>query len=310
MFFRNLHNLDLAVSEIGLGCNRLGENSQSESHWLSLVHRALDLGVNLFDTSESYQDGRSEMILGHALQDRSDVIIATKMSPDRALKEYRFSAERMIFAVEGSLRRLSRDVIDIYQLHSPSRWEMQNSDWAEGMELLKGQGKIRMRAVAVKCTDDAIWLIEQGLVDALQVTHNILFAGQNQSLFDLARSEGVDILVRKPLAQGILTGKFRPEMEINPGYRAAKAAKHGDVARYVACAEDLRPLAESYPGGMTRLAHHFSLSPAAVSASIPGARNITQLEENVAASNGSSLPEELIKEIGSLAEKWNLPPEE
>jgi aryl-alcohol dehydrogenase-like predicted oxidoreductase len=81
--FRNLGNTGLSVSEIGLGSNRLGETSETDEHWDRLARRAIDLGVNIFDTAEAYAKGRSEEVIGRVVGDRTDVIIASKFSPRR-----------------------------------------------------------------------------------------------------------------------------------------------------------------------------------------------------------------------------------
>jgi len=83
LHFRNLGKTGLSVSEIGLGSNRLGQTTESETHWDSLTRRALDLGVNIFDTAERYANGKSEEVLGRVVGDRPDVIIASKYSPRR-----------------------------------------------------------------------------------------------------------------------------------------------------------------------------------------------------------------------------------
>ncbi len=291
-----------------MGCNRLGEDTvpsvggRPTLHWVNLVKRAVDLGVTVFDTSESYKWGRSEAVLGQALGNRDDVIIATKMARVRETGEKDFSAARMMQTVEGSLRRLRRDCIDIYQLHSPDREAMARCDWAEGMARLKEQGKIRLSAVAVNNAADGIWLIEQGLVDVLQITYNIFDTEVEAQLLALAAQQGVGLLCRKPLARGVLTGKFKLGEEVPEGHRA-----HLDGERMftnIERAEGLRALGDRHPGGMTHLALQFSLTPRAISAIIPGARTIAQLEENVAASNGTGLSTEVREAIERVRSQW------
>ena len=169
MYYRQLGATGIRVSEVGMGCNRLGEEGQSDEHWVRLVRHAVDLGVNVFDTSESYTWGRSEEMLGLALESATsaakDVLIATKVSRVRETNAKDFSAARMMDTVEGSLRRLRREWIDLYQLHSPSREDMERFDWAEGLDRLKRQGKIRHGGVAVNSAADGLWLIAQGLAE-------------------------------------------------------------------------------------------------------------------------------------------------
>jgi aryl-alcohol dehydrogenase-like predicted oxidoreductase len=302
MHFRTLGKTGLRVSEVGMGCNRLGEADQPEAYWVDLVQNAVELGVNLFDTSESYGKGRSEEILGLALQGAAGVVIATKASRTGPPEEPPFSPACLIQSVEGSLRRLHRETIDVFQLHSPRRHELEGMDWAEGMSTLKQQGKIRFRAVAVSSVQDGLWLIEQGLIDVLQITYNIFETGPEAELFERARQARVGLMCRMPLARGVLSGKFQLEEPIPPGHRALL---NGDQALVdVRRAEMLRTLSETYPGGMTRLALHFSLSPQAISAIIPGARTRTQLEQNVAASNSRGLPPELRQAIRRVQNQW------
>ena len=303
MNYRNLGKTGIIVSEVGMGCNRLGESNQPDSHWIRLVQRAADLGVTVFDTSESYGWGRSEEMLGNALGNRDDVYIATKMSRVRDRSESDFSAARMMETVEGSLKRLRRDCIDIYQLHSPSRENMERFDWADGMVRLKEQGKIRSCAMAVNSASNGVWLMEQNLVEALQITYNIFQIEAEEALFGMAEKLGVGLLCRLPLAQGILTGKFRPGRDVPVGHRAHRAGNR--MMERIKMAERLRPLGAEYGGGMTRMAHHFSLTPRAISAIIPGARTLEQLEENVAASNGVGLPHEIRQKIEQIRIKWS-----
>jgi aryl-alcohol dehydrogenase-like predicted oxidoreductase len=273
-----------------------------DEHWVRLVQRAVELGVTVFDSSESYGWGRSEEMLGQALGNRDDVLVATKVSRARETNEKAFSAGRVIEAAEASLKRLQRDRIDIYQLHSPSRADLQRFDWLEGMQRLKEQGKIRFHGVAVNSAADAVWLVERGNVEMLQITYNILQTEAEDELFDLACKHGVGLLCRMPLARGVLTGKFAPGEEVAEGHRALL---DGDrMTENIQRADALRPIADEYQGGMTRMAHHFCLTPRAMSAIIPGARTIEQLEENVSASNSLGLPAEMRAEIERVRQTW------
>ena len=302
MHYRELGKTGLIVSEVGFGGNRLGQDYASDEHWTALVKHAADLGVTVFDTAEAYGWGRSEEMVGLALGNRDDVLIATKMCRVRETGEQEYSAARMVETVEGSLRKLRRDVIDIYQLHSPRRESLERFDWAEGMAKLKAQGKIRVAAVAVNSAADGIWLMECDLVEALQITYNIFDTEAEDKLFALAEEKGVGLLCRMPLARGVLTGKFRPGQDVAKDHRAML---DGDrMWQNVERAESLRPVAEVYPGGMTRMAHHFSLTPRVMSAIIPGARTVAQLEENVAASNGVGLPAKVREQIEQVRGGW------
>jgi aryl-alcohol dehydrogenase-like predicted oxidoreductase len=302
MHYREFGRTGVEISEVGMGCNRLGQSYESDDHWVRLVESAADLGVNLFDTAEAYGWGRSEEVLGRALGNRDDVLIATKMSRVQETNEREYSAARMQQSVEGSLRRLRREQIDLYQLHSPSRQDLERYDWLSGMRRLKEQGKIRFCAVAVSSAADGVWLIRQGMVDGLQITYNLFDTAPEQELLALAWEQGVGLLCRMPLARGVLTGKFRPGEPVSEGHRALLDGAR--MTEHIEQAEALRPLARDYPGGMTRLALHFCLTPDAISAIIPGSRTLDQLRENVAASNGHGLAPSILRRLDQVRSAW------
>ena len=237
---------------------------------------------------------------------RDDVIIASKMSRIRSTNEHEFSAARMQETVEGSLRRLKRDCIDIYQLHSPKRQDLEQFDWAEGLSRLKTQGKIRFSGIAVNTPADAAWLMQHYAVDILQITYNVFVTQAEKEIFDLASTTGAGLLCRMPLAQGILTGKFPIGQKVPEGHRAGRSGKN--LERRIEMAQDLRHIAAAYPGGLTRLALHFSLAHQTVSCIIPGARNKAQLEENISAANGNALCPEVREQIKQIRRNWDRDP--
>ena len=298
MNFRSLGSTGLDVSEIGLGSNRLGEKIESDEHWDRLTLRAIELGVNIFDTAEAYGSGRSEEVLGRVVGERSDVIIASKYSPQRNGSVVDFTYATISESVEASLKRLQRSVIDVYQIHSPKLEELKNREWVGPLNQLKSEGKIKHVAIVVNSAEDGIWLIENDLAEVLQITYNLIDRRVEEILLPLAQEKGVGLLVRKPLSRGVLTGKFLPGQAIASHHRAThdKEALSGRIDE----AEKYKPLGAEYPGGLTRLAHHFSLSHQAVSCIIPGARSIKQLEENIDASDGFGLPYTIKQSIDIL----------
>jgi aryl-alcohol dehydrogenase-like predicted oxidoreductase len=300
MNYRTISKSGVKLSEVGLGCNRLGGQEQPDSFWIELIQRAADLGVNIYDTAEGYSGGRSEEMLGAALGNRDDVYIATKMGGG---SNSDFSLERMTRHVEASLTRLRRSQIDFLQLHSPNRQALEQFVWAESMAKLQAQGKIRYCAMAINTVDDAIWLIKQDLVDLIQITYNVFDIEAEQELFSVAEEYGVGLMCRLTLAQGVLTGKFQAGQAVGADHRVNMSGSER-VNQRIEMVEDLRPIGEVYPGGLTRLAHHFSLSAPAITTIIPGARTIAQLEENVAASNGVGLPANVRQQIEEIRPGW------
>ncbi|MFT5196429.1 MAG: aryl-alcohol dehydrogenase-like predicted oxidoreductase [Cellvibrionaceae bacterium] len=301
MHYRTITKSGIKLSEVGMGCNRLGGKEQPDSHWISLIQHSADLGVNIYDTAEGYQHGRSEEMLGAALGNRDDVYIATKVGRGKNGPDFTF--ERISLHVEASLKRLQRTHIDFLQLHSPSRQELEQYDWAESMVKLQTQGKIRFCAMAINTVEDAIWLIKQGLVDLVQITYNIFEPEAENELFAVAEQFGVGLMGRLTLAQGVLTGKFRPGKPVASDHRVNMSGEER-LNKRIEMVEDLRPIGESYEGGLTRMAHQFSLSSPAITTIIPGARTIQQLEENVAASNGMGLAEGVREKIEAIRPSW------
>lgn len=302
MHYRNLGKTGITVSEVGMGCNRLGDKMHDDGFWDDLVRRAIDLGVNNFDTSEAYGKGRSEEVLGRVVGNRDDLYIASKVSPKEKDGVRQITSEIIFEGVEKSLTRLQRDTIDVYQLHSPNREMMERDDWAEGLLRLREQGKIRHCAIAVNSASDGIWAIEHGVAEVLQITYSMFETTPEEGLFDLAKEKGVGLLVRRPMERGVLTGKFKPNQAVASEHRASleKDRLPGMIER----AETLRSIGEAYPGGMTRMALQFSLGPDAVSCIIPGARKIEQVEENVAASYGGGFSAEVRDQIDAVRKTW------
>jgi aryl-alcohol dehydrogenase-like predicted oxidoreductase len=283
MHYRDLGRTGYRVSDISLGCNRLGEEIHSWSHWVGLVHRALDLGITLFDTSDQYQETRSESVLGEALRSRDEAIVATKAWG----KEKRdFTGAGIVRSCEASLKRLCRERIDIYQLHNPNIDELKRDDWMVGLEQLLKAGKIHFAAVSLQTPEDGLWLLENHpFVRVFQVTFNLFETGAEKQFFDQAKVAGAGILVRMPLARGLLSGKIASEEQVRGSDHRLRldAAK---LPQRLPFAKQVEKSATHYAGGLTRMALHFSLTPSAVSCIIPGARNRQQLEENVRASGG------------------------
>ena len=278
-----------------MGCNRLGEADRPDAHWVALVRQAIDLGVTLFDTCEAYGWGRSEDILGLAIGNSPAVLVADKVSRVRETGEKDFGSQRVMARAEECLKRLSRERIDILQLHSAALEDLRRDDWPEAMTRLKEQGKIRLAGVSINDAASGLWLIEKGLVDVLQVPYNALEPQVGEAVFPLAARAGVGVLVRVPMAQGILTGKFSPGQVVPDGHRALMAGER--MAERIARTGALKPLADALDLPMATLALRYAITPNAVSAAIPGARTVDQLTQNTRASNGTGLDPDTLASI-------------
>jgi len=287
------------VSELGLGCNRIGEDILSSNDWIALLHRAVDLGVTVFDTAAQYAGRRSEALVGKAFGNRQDVVIATKVSDLKCEGEPAFSKNAVMAGAERSLRILKRDCIEIFQTHGCGSFdEVSDPEWAEAMALLKTQGKIRLRGASVSSVEAGMYVIENGLVDVLQITYNLIHADDVLPVLALAHKHGVGLVARKPYQRGILTGKFSPSDTELPDNRARIQGK--TLVRDILAAEKFRELGENRPGGMAALAMQFVLAEKRISCTIPGARSVEQLEANVAAAAAPVLTEDEVDAVRKI----------
>lgn len=284
------------VSEIGLGCNRIGEDFLSDKEWIRMLNQAADWGITVFDTAARYADGRSQELIGKAFGNRQDVVIATKVNPPNSGG---FTYESIVRGAEECLRILKRDCIDIFQTHgSGSLEEVKNLAFAEAMNHLKQSGKIRVRASATFDDEGACFAMENDLVDALQITYNLIDRSHALPILPVAAEYGVGLLARMPYHRGSLTGKFSPGKKIPEGHRALL---QGDKLKDdIEIAERFRTLGEKRGGGMGELAMQYVLYEKRVSATIPGARSIEQLKSNIDNAIAPPLADEELKEIELL----------
>ena len=292
------------VSTVSMGGNRLGDPGVDPGAWPPVVERALDLGVLLFDTANSYNQGRSEEILGQVIGQRPEpAIISTKvgvptMTNDFARRE--FSPETIITGAEQSLRRLGRETIDLFMLHSPTVEQLRRSAWVEAMTRLREQGKVRFFGISTDDHASGIQAIEQG-AQFLQIEYSLLDPTAEDELLPLAQARNVGVMVRMPLARGLLTGKFPAGQPIPPDQQWRRPT--GSQLRLrLERVERLRFL-ERDGQTLAQAAIRFVLAHPAVHCAIPGARTVGQLESNVSAAEDDLTPEELAS-VRSLQADW------
>ncbi len=308
MKYRKLGNTGLDVSEIGFGAWAIGGRSEAagtqwgwgevpEDEAIAAVRRARELGVNLFDTADVYGGGRSEEILGKALGENwQGAIVASKVGNvvkhGVAAKEW--GREHLVRSCEASLKRLRKDVIEIYQLHNPDLYHIRHGDWPETMELLQRQGKVRFYGVSVFLPEEATAVMARGKGHALQVAYNGLRLEMEAAVLPLAQRKGWGIIARVPLYYGVLTGKFTAETTFPPDDHRSHTLPPSVMRELAPRAERLRELA-----GETDLATwslKFALSHPAVSTVIAGARNAQQVERNCAVSDAPEVSPEQFQE--------------
>lgn len=294
----------LTVSRLSMGCNRLGDAGVDPAAWPPVVQRALDLGVTFFDTANTYNDGRSEEVLAEVIgSNRPEVVIATKAGMPMGGQNWSgrtFHADRLREWIEGSLTRLRRQRLDMFMLHSPTVKQLDTDDWAQAIMPLRENGTIRSWGISTDDHASGIRAIELG-AELLQIEYDILSTSAEDALLPLAQKRNVGIMVRTPLARGLLSGKFRAGEAIPPDQQWRRPK--GDALQdRLAKVEQLRFL-EREGQTMAQAALRWVLRHPAVHCVIPGARTVDQLEANVAAVNGDLTVEEYAR-IGELQRGW------
>jgi aryl-alcohol dehydrogenase-like predicted oxidoreductase len=311
MELRNLGQSGLRISLVGLGCNNFGDRVDLDSA-RKVIHRALDLGVTFFDTADRYGGpGASEAILGEIFGPRrKDIVLATKFGISLTDRTARASASRryVMSAVEGSLRRLKTEWIDLYQVHVPDPLTP-IEETLRALDDLIRQGKVRY----IGTSNFAAWQVAEAdqiargmglerFVSA-QDEYSLAYRGNERELIPAIRACGLGFLPYRPLASGILTGKYRRNMPPAEGTRLARMKHHAE--KYITesnfdVAERLGEFAAVRGRTLTELAFSWLAARPFVSSIIPGATKPAQVEENVAAIGWRLTPEELA-EIDQLS---------
>jgi aryl-alcohol dehydrogenase-like predicted oxidoreductase len=294
----------LTVSRLSMGCNRLGDPGVDPAQWPPIVRRALDLGVTFFDTSNSYNQGRSEEVVGEVTsQSPTPTVIATKGGVPVETNDYpnrSFQAEIILEAANDSLKRLQRDSIDLYMLHSPTVKQLETQSWARAIEQLKAEGKVKYFGISTDDHASGIWAIEHG-ADFLQIEYDMLDPSAEDALLPLAIKHDVGIMTRTPLARGLLSGKFRAGEAI-PAEQQWRRPTGDRLQLRLQRVEQLRFL-ERDGQNMAQAALRWLLAQPGVHCVIPGARTVEQLEANIGAVDGDLTQEELDR-VKTLHQEW------
>src|SRR5262245_40699294 len=292
----------LSVSRLSMGCNRLGDPGVDPGLWPPVVQQALGLGITFFDSSENYNEGRSEAVLGDVISSHNGpTVVATKGGFSTNIDIVRDYSETSITqAARGSLKRLRRDSIEMYMLHSPTVAQLENDTWPNAIETLKSEGTIQYFGVSTSDHASGIKAIELG-ADLLQIEYDLLDPSAEDELLPLAQKQNVGIMIRTPLARGLLTGKFMAGEAIPPDQQWRRPT--GDRLQLrLKRIEQLRFLER---GGQTlaQAALRWLLAQPGVHCIIPGARTVEQLESNVKAIDGDLTAEELSR-VKALHQEW------
>jgi aryl-alcohol dehydrogenase-like predicted oxidoreductase len=297
MNHRTLGKTGLQVSELGYGAWGIGKSNwlgADDDESLRALHRSIGQGVNFIDTALGYGDGHSEELVGRAVRETNETVyISSKIPPKNLVwpapsgvpANDAFPADWVVECTERSLANLGLETIDVQQFHVWSDEWVGHGNWAEAIEDLRAQGKIRFFGVSINDhqPSNALALLGSGIVDSVQVIYNIFEQSPEDELFPAVRANNVGVIARVPLDEGALTGKIHPGTEFPTGdwrnnYFGGDR-KEQVWERAQAIAKDLGAPVDRLP----EIALRYCLSQPAVSTVIPGMRSVRNVDANVAA---------------------------
>jgi aryl-alcohol dehydrogenase-like predicted oxidoreductase len=317
MEYRELGRTGWQVSAVSFGGWAIGGTwgPVQDSDSLAALHRAVELGVNFFDTADVYGDGRSERLLGQLRRDhRETIIIGTKagrrLNPHVAAG---YNRENLSAFVERSLKNLGMEALDLLQLHCPPPAVYYMPEVFGFLDDLVAAGKVRTYGVSVERVEEALKAIEYPNVHTVQIIFNMFRHRPSELFFEQAQKRRVGVLARVPLASGMLTGKLRPDTAFDRDdhrafNRQGESFDRGETFSGVDYDVGLQAVAELKaicpPGmSMVQFALRWILMFEAVSCAIPGAKRPSQAEENVFAAELPSLSEETMAQVRAIYER-------
>lgn len=331
MKFRQLGRTGLKVSEICFGTMTFGTNFYNiavvdQALATRMTARALEAGVNFFDTADVYSFGESETMLGTAIKEigarRDSVVIATKVRSAMSaaagegtgdLNNVGLSRHHIMAAVEASLKRLGTDYIDLYQVHG---WDIRTplEETMRALDDLVRQGKVRY----IGCSNWSARHLAKSLVlcrergwepfVSQQVYYSLVGRDLETELLPLSVEEGVGILPWSPLSGGFLSGKFRRDTDAPAGARrAAFDFPPIDNERGFDAVEALYAVAERRNATVAQVALAWALAQPAISSIIIGAKTIEQLDDNLKATDVTLTPEDVAELSATTAPRQQYP---
>lgn len=313
MQYRKFGNTDMVVSEIGFGAwaigggamignTAIGWGDTDDNVSIKAIYTALDAGINFFDTADIYGLGHSEELLGKIIGNKREVIIATKVGNVSRNDQFTvdYSKKYILEACESSLKKLRREVIDYYQLHSARMQHLQQGECIAAMQQLKQEGKIKYWGISLNTFDplpETDFFIQNKIGNGFQLVLNLL---NQKTLPILKRSaeDGYGVIVRMALQFGLLTGKFDNEVNFPANdHRKNRLTKAVIDASNMAL-NPVWALCKKYNCSKTQLALSYILSYPEISTIIAGIRTAEQVQLNTSGlfqldSNDRSVIEQL-----------------
>ena len=315
MEYRSFGQTGIQISAIGIGCWEIGGGygSIEETEFIKAVNRALDLGVNCFDTAQAYGFGASEKSLAKALGSRrKEAVITTKFGVGyKEAPNFRDSSRKRIMeSIESSLAALNTDYVDVYMVH----WPDVNTPFEETMRALDDlvqQGKVR----AVGISNFRLSQIETSMktrrVDVAQYCWNMFDRRMQKEIYPYCQQHGIGVMAYGSLAYGLLTGAFTEDTNFESDDWRARRGRMGGINLFqhlfgpdyfpknIRVVQELKDLAQLYGKSLPQFALRWTLSNPIVSTALVGCRNSAEVDDNVGAL-GWSISDADMKEIDTI----------
>lgn len=322
MQYRKLGKTGMNISAISLGTWQVGGKWGSDFNndtAAAILNKAIDAGINFIDTADVYSDGESEKAVGKILKSRCEkIFVATKCGRQiqpHVNEGYQPAVLRKY--VEDSLKRLQLETIDLIQLHCPPTQVYYRPEIFELFDVLKKEGKIQNLGVSVEKVEEALKAIEYDNVTTVQIIFNMFRQRPAQLFFSEAIKKDIGVIVRVPLASGLLTGTFGKQTPFTAGdhrtfNRNGEAFDKGetfsgiDYETGLAAVEDLKKI---FPGrdNLAPVALKWILQHQAVSCIIPGASSAQQVDSNLSALQEKDLTAEQLDAVQKVYEQYIKP---
>jgi len=313
MQYRRFGKTDWLVSEIAFGAWQIGGDWGKVDDRESIVTLlyAFDNGINFVDTAELYGRGHSEEVIGQALRQWTGekIYVATKAQPilwpdpddDDPAMRGRYPDWYLRDQVDKSLKRLGVDRIDLFQLHCWLKDGLHALDWLETLNDLRQQGKIEHVGVSIRDfrPDEGVELARFGLVDSIQVVFNLFEQRPAGALFKAGAKTGTGFIARVPLDSGSLTGSWTKDTYASwqPGSVPHTMFRDGRFAETLSRVEKLKSVCAPHYPTLAEAAMRYVLSAGELSTLIPGMKTRTEVDMNVAYSDGAAFPRELSEAV-------------
>jgi aryl-alcohol dehydrogenase-like predicted oxidoreductase len=315
MKYRRLGSTGYEVSEIGFGAWAIGADwgSVDDTTAMAALNAAVDAGVTFIDTADVYGDGRSERFVAQLVKERPDVDLVVATKAGRRLDPHvadGYTGANIEAFIDRSLVNLETDSLDLLQLHCPPTDVYYRPEMFAALDDMKAKGKIKHYGVSVERVEEAMKAIEYPGVETVQIIFNMFRQRPTERFLDLAVAGNIGVIVRVPLASGLLTGKMRADTEFaasdhrnynrhGEAFDVGETFAGVDYATGLAAVDEIEALRPA-DSTMAQFALKWILMHDGVSTAIPGAKNPTQAVANAAASDLALLDAQTMEGVADI----------